>query len=116
MYFPSRIDGSPLRTKRLPNGRRELTAELMVEVDGEKITVPAGFRTDFSSYPRILLVVLLVIVVLAIDHCYPTVHYEYLLFFLILLIPHFTRVDIAGVVHDYLYDIGDQSKWQADKI
>ncbi len=51
------------------------------------ITVPAGFDTDFSSYPwftRILV--------------------------------RFDRVDVAGVVHDYLYRYGLRTRREADRI
>ncbi|NKB78200.1 MAG: hypothetical protein GKR96_14490 [Gammaproteobacteria bacterium] len=116
MNIPSRIDGDPLQTVRLPDGRRQLLEDLTITLDGEQITVPAGFKTDFSSYPRFLLLLLLAVVVYFIDINYETVKYEYLLFFLILLIPLFSRVDIAGVVHDYLYYVGSHSKWRADGI
>lgn len=65
----------PLQTERLRNGRRELIRNLVVQLgDGRTITVPKGFETDFSSIPR------------------------FARFFI-----HWSRVDIAGVVHDFLY-------------
>jgi len=76
-----------LQTERLPDGRRLLLRELIVVVDGERITVPAETRTDFSSIPwfgRILV--------------------------------RWSRVDIAGVVHDRLYQTGLTSRSHADKI
>ena len=65
----------PLQTERLPDGRRFLLRNLVVKLDdGTKITVPAGFETDFSSLPwRTRWAI------------------------------HWTRVDVAGVVHDFLY-------------
>lgn len=65
----------PLRTERLPNGNRMLIRNLVVKSDhGTKITVPSGFETDFSSIPRCARSFI-----------------------------DWTRVDIAGVVHDFLY-------------
>ena len=65
----------PLWTERLSNGNRALLRDLVVTVEsGDQITVPEGFVTDFSSIP----------------------------WFGRSLIK-WSRVDIAGVVHDYLY-------------
>ena len=65
----------PLQTERLPDGRRFLLRNLVVKLDdGTKITVPAGFETDFSSLPWGTRWAI-----------------------------HWTRVDVAGVVHDFLY-------------
>lgn len=65
----------PLRTERLPNGRRKLIRNLVVRLeDGTTITVPHGFETDFSSIPAFARSFI-----------------------------DWSRVDIAGVVHDYLY-------------
>ena len=64
-----------LRTERLRNGNRKLIRALVVKLeDGTTIRVPDGFETDFSSIP-----------------CWARP-------FL-----HWSRVDIAGVVHDFLY-------------
>ena len=65
----------PLRTERLSNGSRKLIRNLVVKLeDGTRITVPSGFETDFSSIP--------VLARSFID---------------------WSKVDIAGVVHDFLY-------------
>ena len=65
----------PLRTERLSSGRRKLIRNLVVELEvGTTITVPDGFETDFSSIPR-----------------FARSFFDW------------TRVDIAGVVHDFLY-------------
>ena len=77
----------PLQTERLANGRRRLLRDLVVEVDGEHHTVPAGTETDFSTIPwfgRMLV--------------------------------HWSKVDIAGVVHDWLYQTGDTSRRRADVV
>lgn len=65
-----------LQVERLPNGRRKLLRPLMVEVDGDIIVVPTGFVTDYSSWPRFL----------------PG--------------PRFSKIDVAGVVHDALFRWG----------
>lgn len=75
-----------LITLRLPNGRRRLLEPLIVRAAGRTITIPAGFETDYSSIP---------------------------LGFRNLI--HWSRVDIAGVAHDYLYSIGADRK-QADTV
>ena len=66
---------APLQTERLPTGNRMLIRPLVVMLkDGTQITVPCGFETDFSSIP-----------------CFARSLIDW------------SRVDIAGVVHDYLY-------------
>ena len=68
-------DPGPLQTERLPNGNRKLIRKLVVEVDYDTtITVPEGFETDFSSIPAFARSFI-----------------------------DWSRVDIAGVVHDFLY-------------
>lgn len=87
MTDSTRLRGGPLRTERLANGRRRLLRDLVVQVAGEPITVPAGTETDFSSIPwfgRILV--------------------------------RWSRVDVAGVVHDWLYQTGGTSRARADEI
>ena len=80
----------PLRTERLSNGSRKLIRHLVVKLeDGTCITVPDGFETDFSSIPALARSFI-----------------------------DWSRVDIAGVVHDFLYwcphaDIG---RMRADRI
>ena len=65
----------PLQTERLPNGKRILIRPLMVRLeDGTTYTVPKGFVTDFSSVPA------------PARPIFP-----------------WSKVDVAGVVHDYLY-------------
>ena len=76
----------PLQVERLPDGRRKLLRELSCKVEDRTITVPEGFKTDFSSDPIGLL--------------------------------DWSKVDVAGVVHDYLYQcpkiVG--SRWKEDVI
>jgi len=66
-----------LSTTRLADGRRALNRDLVIQVDGVQLTVPGGFKTDLSSYPGFTRILV-----------------------------RFDRVDIAGVVHDWLYYIG----------
>ena len=87
------IRGAPLRTERLSTGRRKLLCDLIVEIpsdpsgtEPEKITVSSGFDTDFSSLPTFLQWVV-----------------------------HWSKVDVAGVVHDWLYANGAERK-RADRI
>jgi hypothetical protein len=68
-----------LRTERLDNGHRKLLSPVLfqVSVDGFEtiVTVPQGFVTDFSSLPA-----------------------------LVRLPVNWVKVDIAGLIHDFLYD------------
>ena len=64
----------PLQTERLPSGRRRLLRELSVHVDGRLRIAPKGFETDFSTLTRL-------------GHAFVD----------------WSRVDVAGVIHDALY-------------
>ena len=83
----ARLDSGPLQTERLPSGRRRLLRDLVVRVDDEPITVPLDTITDFSSIPWIAR-----------------------------MLVRWSRVDIAGVVHDWLYQEGVESRKRADEI
>ena len=87
MPEPTRVVEGPLQTERRPDGRRRLLRDLVVEVEGERITVPAGTLTDFSSIPWLGRVLV-----------------------------RWSKVDIAGVVHDWLYQRGTTSRARADEI
>ncbi|MCP3980931.1 MAG: DUF1353 domain-containing protein [bacterium] len=84
---PSELDGPPLAAERLPNGRRKLSRDLELCVSGEKLTIPEGTKTDFSSIPPFARALV-----------------------------RWSRVDVAGVVHDFLYQTGGRSRWSADLI
>ncbi|MYB04893.1 MAG: DUF1353 domain-containing protein [Gemmatimonadetes bacterium] len=96
---PTRVQPHPgaLRVERLPDGRRQLVRDLRVDVsrdvDGSDIVdIPRDFVTDYSSLP------------------WGT---RWLV--------HWSRVDVAGVVHDYLYRCGGKvrdtyPKGQSDRI
>lgn len=55
---------------------------------GDVITVPAGFRTDFASVPRVLWTI----------------------------VPPVGLYGKAAVVHDYLYILQDRTRLEADRI
>lgn len=76
-----------LQTERQNDGTRVLLRDLIVRVESDTITVPTGTVTDFSTIP----------------------------WFGRLLV-RWSRVDIAGVVHDYLYHTQDFTRSKADKI
>lgn len=40
-----------LQTERLDSGRRVLLRDLRIRINGLKLRIPAGFTTDFSSWP-----------------------------------------------------------------
>lgn len=87
MTDSTRLVSGPLRTERMGNGRRRLLRDLTVEVAGDQITVPFGTETDFSSIP----------------------------WFGRMLV-RWSKVDVAGVVHDWLYQTGVTSRSHADDI
>ena len=108
MTTNSKAAGSPLRTKRLESGRRKLISPLKrkvcsssfstqkvevyaeggrVDLSSGEIVVPRGFDTDFSSIPTPL-------------------HW----------IVRWSRVDIAGVVHDFLYRETNAPRDDADRV
>ena len=94
---PSRVQDTPgsLQVGRTPNGKRTLLRPLCVAVNraGSQlrcVTVCQGFVTDYSSLP---------------------LGTRWLV--------NWSRVDVAGVVHDYLYRNGTQlgfSRAEADRI
>lgn len=77
----------PLRTERMENGRRRLLRDLVVQVGEEHITVPEGTETDFSTIPWFGRIIV-----------------------------RWSKVDIAGVVHDWLYQTGTTDRGRADAI
>lgn len=85
--YPAKLISGPLQTERLEDGRRKLLRDLIVEVDGEAINIPMNFTTDYSSIPVFAS-----------------------------WIVRWSRVDIAGVVHDYVYRIKKYSRHRADAI
>ena len=70
-----------LRTERLADGTRELLAELTREARDVTIVVPKGFQTDYSSIP-----------------------------FWARFVVRWSKVDVAGVVHDWCYHVGLQDE------
>ena len=109
MMMQAIIKSNPLRVVRLPNGRRSLLYRLVIEVDGELISVPKGFETDYSSIPTEIIVVSLMM----LSYLFA---YGYLTMVILLLLPRFDQVDYAGVVHDYLYESGIVPRIKADRI
>lgn len=87
MTRPTRLVSGPLRTERLSDGRRRLLRALVVEVDGERIRIPAGAETDFSTIPAFGRVLV-----------------------------RWSKVDVAGVVHDWLYQTGGTTRARADAV
>jgi hypothetical protein len=65
-----------LQVERLPDGRRRLLRDLNLRLGGEEISIPAGFDTDYSSWPRFL----------------PG--------------PNYSKIDVAGIVHDFIFRYG----------
>lgn len=83
----SHIVCGSLQTERQRDGRRKLLRPIVVDIGTSNLVIHRGFITDFSSIPTLL-------------------HW----------VVRWSRVDIAGVVHDYLYARGALSRWQADWV
>ena len=88
----SRVVSDPLQVERLDQrfGRRLsrcLVVRGLTDESGDQITVDAGFPTDYSSIPA---------------PCRPIVHWS--------------KVDVAGVVHDHLYKAQQRSRRDDDYI
>jgi len=84
--YPKAESGS-LHTRRLSDGTRELLQDLRIQLGPERwLTVPTGFVTDYSSIPWIFRFVV-----------------------------RWSKVDIAGVVHDWLYYTGSVTRKEADR-
>ena len=98
-----------LLVERLPNGKRKVLRDLTITSGNRTITVPAGFVTDYSSIPLPILIIVLTAIASVLDS-------GYLLFLTLLCIPRFSRVDLAGVVHDWLYESGGIERYRADQI
>ena len=81
------VDDQLLQTERQCDGRRKLLRDLKVSVYGDVITVPKDFLTDYSTIP-----------------------------WFGSFIVRWSKVDIAGVVHDYLYQSGKYTRRMSDKI
>ena len=106
---PTKVVTGPLRVERQPNGDRKLLNDLGVLVDtrftgkvnvspgtgslqcqgkaGTKITVYYTFISDYSSIPT---------------------PFQWVV--------HWSKVDIAGVIHDFLYRNTDCSRTEADRV
>ncbi len=82
-----KIINGALQTERLPDGRRILLRDFIINVDGEEFVVPEATYTDFSTLPAFGRMFLL-----------------------------WSKVDIAGVVHDWLYQSGFMKRRHADRI
>lgn len=89
--FRSKVTSRPLLVERRPNGRRTLYRDLTVKVRVHRkcyeITIRTGFNTDFSSIPTVL-------------------HW----------IVRWSRVDVAGAVHDWLYYTAALNREEADLV
>lgn len=87
MNHPSYLIGGLLQTERQPDGSRILLRDLSLCIEDKKYTVPKGTRTDFSSIPW---------------------YGRWLV--------RWSRVDIAGVVHDWLYLTATEDRKRSDQI
>lgn len=87
MTEQSKIVGDPMWTERMEDGQRCLLRDLDLKIEGDPVRIPAGTRTDFSSIP----------------------------WFGRILV-RWSKVDIAGVVHDWYYQTGLITRARADAI
>ena len=85
----SRVIDDTLQTERLQNGQRRLLRDLkldLTDIIGFHLVVPKGTETDFSSIPQMFAGIV-----------------------------RWSKVDIAGVGHDYLYQTGILDRKICDK-
>lgn len=87
MHLATRLTSGPLQTERLSDGRRRLLRDLIIEVDGHELFIPVDTVTDFSSIPWYGRTIV-----------------------------RWSRVDVAGVVHDWLYLTAHLPRVDADRI
>lgn len=88
MAKPSYVVSGPLQTERIPDGRRRLLRDLVVKVGYyARIEAQKNFTTDFSSIP----------------------------WFARFLV-RWSKVDIAGIAHDWLYQTGLSTRKTADEV
>ncbi len=87
MKRKSTLTNPPMQTERMSDGRRRLIKELIFEVKGKQYPIEKGYITDYSSIP-----------------------------FFGRFVVRWSKVDLAGVIHDWLYEKGSVSKLEADKI
>lgn len=83
----STIISGPLQTERMCNGRRKLLRELQLQINEDIYTIEKGFNTDYSSIPWFGRFVV-----------------------------RWSKVDVAGVVHDWLYFYGKETRSKSDQI
>lgn len=87
MPTKSLLLSGPLQTERMKDGRRRLLRDLVIRIEGDDFTIPERTLTDYSSIPW---------------------YGRFLV--------RWSKVDIAGVVHDWLYQTGKTSRLRADKM
>lgn len=73
----STVAGESLQTERMSNGKRKLLRTLELKICHQLFSIEKGFVTDYSSIPWFGRFVV-----------------------------HWSKVDIAGVIHDWLYKYG----------
>ncbi len=83
----TRIVGEMMQTERMDDGKRRLLRDLNLEIKGDPLTIPVDTITDFSSIP----------------------------WFGRMLV-RWSKVDIAGVVHDWYYQTGNTTRARADAV
>lgn len=87
MKTKSTLSNPPMQTERMPNGDRKLLKELIFEIEGKQYRIEKGYITDYSTIP-----------------------------FFGRFVVRWSKVDLAGVLHDWLYEKGSLSKREADKL
>lgn len=101
--------GKPLQVERSTKGQRVTLRDLSYCWRGEVFKVPAGFTTDYSSYPLAFLYFLVPVLIWFFDA-------SPLWGWTLLLIPHWSRVDLAGIFHDWAWRSGAMSFMKANLL
>ncbi len=103
--FTSELIASPLPDGRRWKLKRQFSYDVGKKGSAHKITVPAGFITDFASIPQIVIVIMSILCVLA-GHFFALLWLLLLgcaIIIIITMLPNWGRYGKAAVLHDFLY-------------
>jgi len=91
----------------MPTGRRRLVRDLNLEINGRPLKIDEGFVTDYSSWPRIVAFALGLFAIGLVWLGAPAWEITVSLILMMLAIgPRFSRTDVAGTTHDFLFQLG----------
>ena len=94
----------PLQVERMPDGRRRLVRDLCLKLGKEKMLIRKDFKTDYSHWPRYPTYLLGIALIGMLLCGVPTIYCVVATVLMLASIaPRFSKTDIAGVVHDFIW-------------